>query len=452
MIILPNTPPLPYHISNNINGLSIDLLNIRSSLYSLNLSNYNESINFVLNLELYLQHIIKFKDTNNIDLSNIIIGDSIPWSNLIYKSNEKKFNKLKSLKKTSDKDDNIDVKGWSLFNELQMVLISLSLTYIRIGSEITNSIICKEIEEQDIIKSYDNSWKLIMNYYKKSISLMLYGQQLEENSNCENFIIQNLNFTLIQKIGDISIQLTILSKYCWYNRVEFKLNEKLLLEKNTILFAKVAIYIINELKTVKNVISNMINESSDNVNLNTNGWINYLSIVEKYANAYGGFFLSIQFYKENKIGNSIGLVQYSLLNLQSKKMDLKANNNNNNNNNLLNKFKSKFNDKRNEHILSKLDSISTLNIDKSIFKEKSEIILNDVFNLFDILIKLNLKFTKENNTLHFDNVIHYNEVNNDSKWPIGCKIPITSIKPFDPNNTNDDDEQLDLYSGKGAYY
>ena len=116
----------------------------------------------------------------------------------------------------------------------------------------------------------------------------------------------------------------------------------------------------------------------------------------------------------------------------------------------------KFNNKKNEMILSNLNSVSSLQIDKSAFNEKSSpssrLIFNDLNYLFDQLIKLNLKFTKENNNLKFDTIVKWLDIFVDSKWPTGCPIPISEIKPYDPHPNQEVTEVKLDYTGRGAYY
>ncbi|KAI5949902.1 hypothetical protein KGF54_005380 [Candida jiufengensis] len=448
MIVLPNTPPLPIQFKDPKN-LSNNILTQRTSLFVAKLSNYNESIQYVLSLEEYLKSLIEFSKSNNI--TNTIICSNIPWNNVSH-AKAKTANIFKSK--------SANTFQWSLLNEITISLISISLIYNRIASELINDTINKEVDPPEKPEDYNENWKQITKLYKKSISIMQYAENLQVNNNQnidEGTVEINLMLiSFVQKISDISIQMSILSKFLWINRNLINKNQDITTDNN-ITLSKVAIYCMNELDSISNLIKDFQSSfkvSSESrtgiVNLNYTDWDEYLSIIKKYIAAYAGFFLAIQNYKEDKLGNALGLIQFSLISLQSK--------NNLEPSSLLNKkitlqkFKNKIIARKNENILSNLNSVSTLNLNKSAFNEKSGIVLNDLSYLYDQLIKLNIKFLSENNTLKFDDITHWSSINNDSKWPIGCKIPISNIEPFDPLENESNNSGNNEYSGRGAYY
>ncbi|KAI5962097.1 uncharacterized protein KGF55_003173 [Candida pseudojiufengensis] len=452
MIVLPNTPPLPTQLTNPTN-LSSEIITQRASLLVPQLSSYNESIRYVLSLEEYLKLLIKHSQT--MGLSNTIISTNIPWSNVSHANSKTNIFKNKNSKSFS----------WSLLNEIILTLISISLIYNRIASHLINETIDKEIEPPEKPEDYNENWKTITKLYKNSISIMLYAEILQsENSTSLNEGSVEINpmlISFVKKISDISIQMSILSKFLWINRYLMNKNQDIKTENN-ITLTKVAIYCMNELNIILNILNDFQTSfkiSSESkigiINLNYTDWDEYLNIFKKYTNSYAGFFLALQNYKENKLGNALGLIQYSLISLQSK-TNLEPQSSLLNKKITLQKFKNKLNSRKNDAILSNLNSISTLNLNKSSFNDKSGIILNDLSYLYDQLIKLNIKFLSENNTLQFDNIIHWSSIEKDSKWPIGCKIPISKIEPYNPLNNDDNFENINNgnneYAGRGAYY
>ena len=132
------------------------------------------------------------------------------------------------------------------------------------------------------------------------------------------------------------------------------------------------------------------------------------------------YFYRIEKYQQDSIGQAIGLINFGLLSLQSKNL----NEVNPKQGKLLTKFKSKVSARKNEQYIKDLQSITTLNIDKSVFQESSGIILKDLTFLFDQLIQLHLKFTKENNNIKFDTISAWQDIDKDSKWPLGSSIPV----------------------------
>ncbi len=328
--------------------------------------------------------------------------------------------------------------------------------YIKIGSELIN-----ELVDLESTPEVTEKWKQVVNFYKTSISFSKFGSKIN-SSVIHVFLI---------KIAEICIQISILSKSLWVNRNSYDplktanngtlsrvaiyvLNE---IKTNNGTLSRVAIYVLNEIKTAKQLLKELEITSlttsptpASSTSFNYSSWLNTLTIIEKYSTAYSGLFLSIENYQQDKLGHAIGLVNFSLLNLQSKRIEAT------NEAKGINKLKSKFSTKRNDHLLTSFNSISTLNLDKSVFNEKSGIIVKDVSYLFDQLISLHLKYTKENNNLKFDEIVNWQDVTNDSKWPLGNKIPVSDILAYDPLTFSAKDtlaiSKLDEYHGRGAYY
>lgn len=425
MIVLPNTPPLPKLIKDD--KLPHELVSFRSPLVAASLANYTDSARYVVNLGEYLENIYKYASNHlaTTDLGEIQLFlqqfaiaqiQEVPWTGYIKPPQEKTATKLIKINKAPK-----PLIVWTLANEVEAVLISISLLYIKIGLEVTNELI-----DEDPTPEHDAKWKQVVNLYKSSISYSRAGS--------------STIFLFIAKIAEVSIQMSILSKSSWLNRSSFDTTESFKSTNNGTL-ARVAIYIMNELKTAKQLLV-QYSAVSEVLLLDTSNWIPYLSIIEKYSAAYAGFFLSIENYQQDKLGSALGLVNFSLLALQSKKVDTESRF----------KLKSKLATKKNESLLNKFNSVSTLNIDKSVFNEKSGIVLNDLSYLFDQLIRCQLKFTKENNNLKFDDVVNWQDINQDSKWPLGAKIPVSAIETYDPLSFLKSSGIGKEYSGKGAYY
>ncbi|KAI5962843.1 hypothetical protein CANMA_003618 [Candida margitis] len=447
MIVLPNTPPMPVQLNDPSSALPQNVLTLRSSLQVPSLSNYNESIRYVINLEQYLDAVIELAES--VDASNAFISTNIPWSSVSKGEIKMKLFKVKSNKPVVNK--------WTLSNELSMTLISIALIYNRVASDLANETINLDLEPPAKPEDYNENWKQVMSLYKKSISMMLFAEQIGGDKPQLNEGVLHVNATIfssIMKVTDLSIQMSILSKFLWISRYTFD-QEEIVSAGNSMTLAKVAIYCMNELDVIQRLLDDLnlsveksVKTGPGVINLDYSEWDTYLQIITKYVSAYAGFYLAVQSYRDNKFGNALGLIQFSLLSLQSKKdlptssfISRKV---------TLKQFRDKLSQRKQENILSNLNSVSTLDINKSAFSGKSGIILNDLSYLFDQLIKLNLKISSENNTLYFQELVHWSAVNSDSKWPIGCKIPVSQVGAYSPRQTQE--KQDSNYTGRGEYY
>lgn len=443
MIVLPLNIPVAIPFSHP--KISSQLVSLRAAIQILDQS--IDSSSYLIHLEDYLQSILESILLNNCSYETIIC-EGIPWSSVKYSKQSK------LLKFSSNSGSTLDDKlSWSLQNEIYMTVISITLTYLRKAAELTNEIISKDTENID---QFNENWKRITSYYKTGISYILYAMELQNSEKDIPCIkLNTIILNIIYKICQISMQMVILIKFSWINRNIFEFKEESIQTENNSALCKVAIYILQELKVIKNLIINMSvsNDELLEFTLDYSNWTDYLNVIEKYINGYAGLFLSLQMYKEDKLGNAIGLVHFSLLSLQSKKSittePVKSKN-------ILRNVKTKISNKKNDSLLSNLSSISSLQVDKSAFNEKtsssSKLILNDLTYLFDQLIKLNLKFTKENDNLKFDTIVNWQDIFDDNKWPTGCAIPVSSIKPFSPFPEGGLDGTKHEYAGRGAYY
>jgi hypothetical protein len=445
MLVLPNTPPLPIIGTTAMLLFPPALMSQKSELLAVNLTTFNDGIRYVVALEKYLKEMCIYLKQNTPDGSDttqfavggsfpdsiapapelsqiiqygatVVVAKEVPWNDIVApESTTVKFGRSKS------------VVEWSLCDEVVATVVSISFIYCKIAGELANELIDEQLTQES-----QETWKKVVNFYKIAYSYGLFGIKFIEKSQ-----FNPITFSVIIKIVEISMQMSIVAKSSWLNRNLYDHTESFNSNNNGTL-ARVAIFIVNEMKTLKS----LIQVNSGGVGLNMTNWSQYLSLIEKYTIAYAGEFLSIEYYQQNKLGQAIGLVNFSLLTLQSKKMDEKTSK--------FQRLKSRFNSKKNDMLLNKLNSVSTLNLDKSVFNEKSGIVLNDLSYLFDQLIKLHLKFTKENNTMVFDTVADWKEINKDSKWPTGCQIPVSAVEAYDP--FKETTESKHAYSGKGAYF
>lgn len=428
MIILPDTPPVPKLLKSSI---SSQLISSRAALTNLPAENYNDLTRYVVNGEHYIEDLFEHiesaidnNNNNNDDISQYVeyAGNQgiskcspSPWSNIKFKDGQLKFNFEKVLNSKKA------VPDWTLYNEIELAIIAVSTIYTRMGSELTNELI--DLPPSDEVTE---KWKQVVNLYKKSISYVQFGIQISNFYESSNHINGGL-FIFLERLNYICIQMTMLSKSSWINRHSYNGNETFTTTNNGTL-CRVAIYVLDELKSCQRLLSDLTNNSSYLISYDCSQWIEYLSVIEKYATAYAGLFFSIETYQHHKLGQSIGLINFSLLNLQSKKINEISPKSSK----LTLNLKSKLSSRKNDIYIKNLQSITGLNLKSSIFNEKSGIVLKDITFLFDQLVHLHLKFTKENENLKFDTITNYQDIHNDSKWPLGSKIPVSQIPSYIP--------------------
>lgn len=440
MIVLPNTPPTPKPWKTPTSVLSPGLLAARASLDSLP-STHAESVRFVVKLEEYLEGIFLLLASASTlaeyaaKALELELCKTIPWNNVCLK----KKRELTKLTSSSSVD-------WSLASEIQTTVIAASFMYAQLGAALINELI--ELDDTDQPRENDEKWKLVANFYKKALALATFGAEF--TALCLTPVLVDPRiFILLDKTANIGIQMSILTKFSWVNRTSFNEQDSFLSKNNGVL-CRVAIWVLDEVKSIQNIVRELESLTGELLQLNYSEWSHYLSVFVKYTAAYAGLFLSIEYYQKDKLGQAIGLINFSLLSLQSKNLnDIKPKRAK-----VLTRVKSKIAGKLNESYIAGLQSITSLKIDKSAFQEQSGVVLTDLSLLFDQLVQCHLKYTKENNNLKFDEVVDWQDIHSDSKWPFGSKIPVSDVGVYVPKvlaPQGSGSVRTDL-TGRGSYY
>lgn len=372
------------------------------------LQEYLESILSFVAAESGIKDVSVFADT----AEKCELGIAVPWTNI----------KPEKLGKSGK---------WTLANEILVAIVAASFMYTRLGAELANELI-----EGTDLEGLDQKWKAVSAYYKNAIGLCLFGAQFR--AVCVGDTLLSLQvFIILDQVCNVGIQMLLLCKALWLNRMCFSASDTFDSSNNGVL-CRVAIWVLEEIKNCQNLTKDMQKsshnaQSSNNKNvailgLNYDNWSTYLGILEKYASSYAALFLSIEHYQKNKLGHALGLVNYALLSIQSKNTAAQKLSKIH----LVSRIKNKLAEKRNERYISNLQSITSLRIDKSVFLDSSGVVLNDLNYLFDQLILFRLKLQKENDNIKFDTVVDWLDVHTDSKWPLGCKIPVSAVPDFVP--------------------
>lgn len=430
MIILPDTPPCPLLVNVESLQLNIDLKTSRSLICDSKIDSHSEIVRYVISLEDYLEEILKFaverhKSTEKRDISRflenqvIFVGSELLWSGILLprgrQTSVKKDKLVRILGKSKSPIE------WTLYNEFQMTVLAISFVYSRLGSELTNELV--EGEESNDKDSENEKWKQVVNYYRRAISILIFWKDFSDSG--FSFQIGQLMFTFLEKVNLVNIQMSVLSKFASFNKKTFDQSETFSTYNNGTL-CKVAIGARDEITNCQKILKSLLDEDT-NLRFEYIKWLKYLNIIEKYVTAYAGLFFSIEKYQQDKLGEAIGLVNFSLLSLQSKNLDV---NEKINHHSLYSKIKTKAKNFKNELFIKNLESVTTLDIDNSVFNDSSGVIIKDLAYLFDQLVILHLKFTKENDNLKFDKVSIWKDINNDSKWPLGSSVPRSTIPSY----------------------
>lgn len=406
MIVLPHTPPTPLPLSSSA-SLEPKIFSARALIATHAPQSFSDSVRYLAQLEQYIDTLFSVLALDSkLELAQLaqnasetVLSLTVPWDNV-------------SFPKSTP---------WTLATEIQTLIIAASLLYARLGADVTNEL----IEENESNKETDEKWKAVANHYKKGMSLAEFGAKFAFA--VTGATVSPALFVIVQKVNEIGLQSSTLCKFSWMNRRSYNETGTFTTANNGVL-CRVAIWVLNEVEACSNLVQE-VSKLSEFLELNYTGWQTYLLIFKKYMSAYAGYFLSVEYYQKKDIGRAIGLVNYSLLSLQSRSLS----NQKIQKRKVLARVKLKLAAKRNEHYVSSLQSITLLNVDKSVFSELSGVVLNDLTLLFDQLMQCHLMYTKENDNLHFDHVVDWQDIQADSKWPIGSKIPVSDISPYTPS-------------------
>ena len=425
MLVLPNVPISPLQIDISTANLDPEILALRSCLGISSENNRSELVRYILKLEEYVEELFLYaqkqtgiQDTNNLKKfieGHVIFSTKlIPWSKVTLGNKESKNKKLFG-RTSGDSKTSLD---WTLGNEVEISIVAIALVYLNLSSILVRELM--EVEEEEEIAN--TKWKQVSSNLKKGISYLAFIEKFDIDS---KFNVNRLLYSLLSKVSLISMQMCTLCRSSWTNSKQFDSTESVLSRNNGTL-SKVAIYVVDELRGLQDIVESLQTDKG-NLNVDYSGWKDYFAVIIRYISAYSGLFLSIEYYQKDKLGDAIGLLNFSLLNLQCKnirELDEK-------NGNFFSKLRRKASHYKLQRYIRELQSVTTLNLDETMFKN-SGLVLEDISLVFSQLIRLRVKFMKENNNLKFDDVTDWRTIHEDTKWPLGCGIPLSLLEPYEP--------------------
>lgn len=433
MIQLPNTPFSPSQLdtpqSTNTEPWISDIINKRLTL-SFTTLNYST---FITNLENYLNFIYTqalthqdINNNNNTTLNvfqsseNYIISSSVPWN----------------LPITSCHDKTSKNSQWSLKDEITIVLINLSLSYNARSGELINSLL-NAPENSISSKESQQIWLNSFKIFKKSLEFINFIKEVTQSSDLKSNIFETSTpfINLMGCLVHSSVQLSFLSKTVWtLKNLEYDISLNSSINYSTL--SRISIYIKDQLRNMLNI-------------LKSNGistWTKYLEGLIKYTNGYLGVLLSIENYKQDKIGFSIGFVNFAIENI-ARKATVEENQNDNNKKKISLILKNKLKSDKLKNLTSK-----KIKLNRELLNDlsASSTLQTDLRNLFELVQLLDLKYNLENNNLKFDQIPESQQLLT-SYLPSGRPMPI-DVKPWIPDHVHAQQKFHQSSASPSGYY
>lgn len=378
-------------------------------------------ISYLEELEVYLDWLVGHRD---IALLN---GSVRPWTTVNVtrtklkdklKDKLKKYNTKESEGELSVIESSKESTVWTTTEEISMVVGAISLAYMSMAALRTEEL----IQGDNASPEADHQWKTTTNLLKLLLSVVRYGQEV---------IGSNLWLEFLTHINNLNLQLGIIIKSGWVNRMNFGSLDDVdggkLISKNNGTLTRIAIYCLGELNRALMAIdkSDQMIKINEQWSIEANSWYSYLVVMRKYIMGYIGLFYSIDNYQQDKIGEAIGLVNFGIVTLQGRKIsdDIGSGK----------RAREWLKIHRQDSLLKNMQSTAELNYNKSDFAKMIHM-TQDLTYLFDMLVRLRVKYTKENDTLKFDTVQDWKDIGQDSKWPQGIAVPVGAIEKYTPNS------------------
>lgn len=405
MYVLPQTPVpthgKPYkHLDAACVSQRVALTSPGSPQYLLALSNYIDSL---------FQSLVNLHGTTDLEqlaghAADVILGELPQWLNI----------QVTKLARFKFKD--AETPQWTLAAEIAVALAALALAYFQVGTDLTNDLI-------DACDSSDARWRQVGEHYKTGGSVAAFAATFTAPVSGPGLPPPTL-WALIGKLAAVCTQLALLCKAAAENRAQFSQSESFTSRNNGVL-CRVAVWVLEEVKSCRQLARALAEPPKGKgdcfAEVEGKAWARYFDLVQRYVAAYAALFLSIDQYQQNRMGHAIGLVNYGLVALQCKTIERQKG---------LRRLVGKIGARRNENFVLNLQSVSELDIDRLVFLGLA--MVHDLLFLFDLLVLLHLKFSKENDNLHFDTVVDWKDMGSDSKWPLAACVPVSAGRPYCP--------------------
>lgn len=295
---------------------------------------------------------------------------------------------------------------WTGDDEKGLVLANVGFAYVILGLLLA----------KQLLESGQDQWKAVVDLYKKALAIAKLGTSKFGKS----------GFTVLETVADVLLQLLVVAKQSYAARTTDNNGTT----TASGMLSRASIFAATELGSLRHLAPQ-------------HGPVReYVEAAERYARAYAAYYTAIDHYNQKKIGHALGLLQLGLIALQGR------NNVVGEPNLSLSKPKSKLmelrRDRKNEKVVKKLRPV----ISKKLVEANVPV---DTQELLDLILLLQQSYTRENETLAFQPVVDWREIEDNAQWPLGKPIPLLGLPEYVPGKQKLVKTAL-LYSGQGAYY
>lgn len=243
----------------------------------------------------------------------------------------------------------------------------------------------------------DENWANTVKLLKRALAYLAYIQVDSTVWECGN-----QSRVVYYSIGSCGIQLGVLSqKLALVKSRDFDLFNS---DLNAASLSRIAIWVKDELEKSLRTLQQAQFKLKD-------PWISYLEDCLRYVKGLTGLLLSLDSYKQDKVGESLGWLSYGLDFIQSHgdRYD--------------NKLKSKLIGMKNK--IGK----RSLKLDMDLYKQLSSPLQRDLNVVFEFCQVLDVKYSKENNYMSYDQIVKRDVL--VGKMPLGRPVPV-DVTPWSP--------------------
>ena len=294
------------------------------------------------------------------------------------------------------------VAEWTGDDEKGLVLANIGFAYVTLGLLLA----------KQLLESGHDQWKSVVDLYKKALAVAKLG----------TLKFGKAGFAVLNTVADVLLQLLVVAKQSYTARTTSTVSASGML-------SRAAIYAATQLGSLQQTLPpNAV-------------VVDYFEALVRYARAYAAYYTAIDHYDQKKIGHALGLLQLGIIALQGRNHvvnELSLS---------LSKPKSKLlelrRDRKNDKVVRKLRPV--------ISKKIEAFVPIDTQELLDLILLLQQSYTKENETLAFQLVVDWREIEDNAQWPLGKPIPLLGLPEYTPGKQKNVNTAL-LYSGQGAYY
>lgn len=406
MLVLPHTPPLPRDEPKLPNRDAVVAAAAQGT------ANYSHCLKYLTALEHYLDQVWTLEASATltkspwIDRAQVLVREEVKSLSDTLRRGLLKL----SITPSEEGDETQEIKGitWTATNEKTAVLAAIGLTYIKLGSLLAYELIAAH--------HCGDKWKQVVDIFKQALARARYGTATWEEP----------VFAVIERAADLSCQFAVVAK----NNVQRREEPSQCLPTTIPVMTRVVVYVVGELEALAQQLRGL----------------EYVEAMGRYARAYLALYLALGHNEE--LGRAIGTLQYGQICLQGREFESQGDDPQLKPLRFASKLKGRFSERKNTQVLKK----NRAEPSKKLVASLQPVPPPDLAELLDQLQLQELSYTRENNTLAFDTVVDWREIE-ATKWPLGKPIPLLAVPRYTGPRPGQALAPVDQeYSGKGSYY